>query len=132
MSPLQSQSTRLLVWASTIIAVVTLMVAGGALVTSNQGRASSNEVRRLAEILSCRSELRVQVDLANARVEALVLEGLVAVANDDDDVLLALAAEASIVQDLREQAVLAYDEGATMARADPDQFLNECRDGRGD
>lgn len=135
-----STPTRRLGYLTTVIM---LAVLGLAVATLLQGRTSSGTINALSAsdiVAACRDELRAVVDLATASVDetdgardAVILDGLIAVARDDSAALADMVqrAEASqmaaqvALNDLHD-AVVSYAEGVEQSRTDPDTFTRRC------
>lgn len=132
--PTASAATRRLVTLTAIITAAILIIGVGTLwqtiessASSDAIRATTNEVRESSLISACRSELRVAIDLTDARVDDITLSGLIAVAQEDPDQLVALVADAQDALEDARSAVDAYAQGVTLSHTDPDRFIAECQ-----
>lgn len=136
--------------AAKALAIVSVTLAGILAVvivwygpTINSADNNARGVREANEISGCRSVYRSELDTAYSMVQDLilqgnqvVLEGLAAVALDDDGALLALEPRAQAVQALtvpaRAQVGVAsetYKRAVAFSNAEPDHFLELCRTG---
>ena len=126
--PGTSPATRRLVWLTAAITATILIIGSVTLWQTIGARASSDQIRRSAEVAACRSELRAEIDLVAARINDVFLSGLVAVAADDDAQLARAVAHAPDLLAEAREVTDAYAAGVRLSRTDPDRFIRDCRD----
>lgn len=96
--------------------------------------AASSAVRRNSDLLACRASYSAAVTGSNIDVQLLILDGLVAVADGDDDALQAIvtpsvnggSSRAKLAADLLRDRTDAYRQAIDESRTDPDGFLRRC------
>lgn len=120
-------STDWLIRAVVAASLALIILAGLTLWVSAGGRAGVQAIDRNGEIAACRSNLNADVVLAKAKVDDVILDGLIAVAAEDDAALTAAVSQITEVRRERDAAITAYGQGTELAERDPDAFLAECR-----
>lgn len=108
------------------VTMAILVIGGVTLWQTLQTRASSDRIQESSLIAACRSELRAEIDLADAEISRLFLSGIHAVAQEDYETLRALAELIPGALETSKSAADAYAEGVTLSRTHPVMFLESC------
>ena len=122
-----TRATRSLLRLTAFVTIAILAIGGATLWQTTQTKASSDQIRESSAVTACRSELRVEIDVANSETNRLFLLGVQAIAEDDPVALDALIDSIPDALAASDAAVEGYAEGATLARTDPAAFLASCR-----
>lgn len=135
-----SQATRRLLWLTAIVTLFILVIGATTLWQTLNTSTTTAKLRDSDLIASCARELRSQVDDATTWMDetdgardAVILDGLLAVARGDEAALIEIVERGDLAQieadlalqnlhDVNEN----YREQAHLSRTDPEAFIEQC------
>lgn len=123
----QRRQANVLAVLTLVMTVGILILAATALPAVFEGRDNTAAVQRGNDLAACRSEARSLIDDANKNISLLIIRGLRATAEGDDEQLAAIVAESRQAERALIDATAAYRRAVRESVAHPSRFLEECR-----
>lgn len=124
----QDRLVKGLQFGTAVLTVIVLVLAGMTLPAALSGADNSSRVQESTDIAACRALARVPIDEARTEIESLILDGLTAAAVGALDP--AVLARADTAQAALVAATSSYKASIELSTADPEAFLEQCRETR--